>query len=178
MKKTRRIVIAIMLVTVLCIGVGYSALNSSLTEKGSLTYKPDFKITWTTFGETGKYVTIDKGEITGDLDSGDSKILNFSVDTSAWVVSNGSDSNAYTVKAKIKNDAKYAANNVKVVAKDALGTGTNYVVNASIDGTTLAAGGETEVTITIYLKNYPKSDDKTSGATETFSFTVSADQSY
>ena len=167
MKSRRNFVVAILLVAIMCIGVGFAAINSVISGTGTITYTPAFDIEWT-------------GDVTGDNVTGLPAVsttnhandtLAFTVDTTDLAVGQ-----ATTVTATVQNNSKYAAENV-TVSPATTGTATSdscYTVAAAPSATTIAAnGGEITVTFTITLTAYPQAD---SAYSVTFDFSVQAEQ--
>lgn len=163
MKKRRNFVVAILLVAIMCIGVGYAALTSTISGEGTITYTPAFDIQWTETVTGATDVNVSTNTHTNDT-------LTFTVDTSSMAVNDTT-----TVTATVKNNSKYAAENVTVTPATATATSDNcYTVVAVPSATTIAAdGGETIVTFTITLTAYPQADDDYN---VTFKFSVTAEQ--
>ena len=155
MKNRRIVVVAILLVAVLCLGVGYATLTDSITATGKITYNQDLVLQWT-------------GNVTGDnatTETTDGETLAFTVDTSDWVKGAV---HTYTVTVT-NTSTKYNATGVAVsaVTNDA---SANYTVTATISGAgTINADGTATVTITITLNEYPTKENYE----QTFTFTVS-----
>lgn len=165
MKSRRNFVVAILLVAIMCIGVGFAAINSVIVGTGTIKYTPAFDIEWTetVTGNGVSDVKVTKTNHTNDT-------LEFTVDTSSMAVSDTT-----TVTATVKNNSKYAAENVTVTPATATATNDNcYTVVAVPSETTIAAnGGEITVTFTITLTAYPQVD---TAYEVTFNFSVTADQ--
>lgn len=157
MKNRRIVVVAIMLVAVLCLGVGYAALTDTIDATGTITYNQDLVLQWT--GEVNK----DPGDnVTTDTTNGDA--LAFTVDTSDW--EKGVE---HTFTVTVTNTStKYNATGVAVSAVTN-NASANYTVEATIDAATINAGGTATVTITITLNSYPTTENYE----QTFEFTVS-----
>ena len=154
MKNRRIVVVAILLVAVLCLGVGYAALTDSITATGTITYNQDLVLQWT-------------GNVTGDnatTDTTGGDALAFTVDTSDWV--KGAE-HTYTVTVT-NTSTKYNATGVAVSAVTN-NASANYTVEAEIDAPTIGAGGFATATITITLNEYPTTENYE----QTFEFTVS-----
>lgn len=162
MKKRRNFVVAILLVAIMCIGVGYAALSSTINGTGTIEYGPTYAISWAG-SETAS------SDVTVTADEGEN--LTFSVDTSTWAVSD-----SCTITATVKNDLKYAAKNVKVQNLTTTDVATYYDVTVTLpDGVdTIVADGTVTVTITITMKAYPQVDE--TGFEKAFTFQVYADQ--
>ena len=154
MKNRRIVVVAILLVAVLCLGVGYAALTDSITATGTITYNQDLVLQWT-------------GNVTGDnatTETTDGDELAFTVNTSDWVKDV---EHTYTVTVT-NTSTKYNATGV-VVSAVTNNASPNYAVTATISGATINAGGTATVTITITLNEYPTTENYE----QTFTFTVS-----
>lgn len=165
MKSRRSFVVAILLVAIMCIGVGFAALSSTITGTGTITYTPAFDIEWTqtVTGDEVSGVAVSTTTHTNDT-------LAFTVDTSSMAVNDTT-----TVTATVQNNSKYAANNVTVTPASANATTDNcYTVVAAPSATTIDAnGGTITVTFTIKLTAYPQVDK---AHNVTFNFSVSAVQ--
>ena len=154
MKNRRIVVVAILLVAVLCLGVGYAALTDSITATGTITYNQDLVLQWT-------------GNVTGDnatTDTTNGDALAFTVDTSDWV--KGAE-HTYTVTVT-NTSTKYNATGVAVSAVTN-NASANYTVVATISADTINATATATVTITITLNEYPTTENYE----QTFEFTVS-----
>lgn len=162
MKSRRNFVVAILLVAIMCIGVGFAALTSVINGTGTITYGPSFAITWDGAESASGDVSITADEGTD---------LTFSVDTSTWAVGN-----SCTITAKIQNDQKYAAKNVKVQDLTTTAVSAYYDVTVVLqdDEDTIAAGGTLNVIITIEMTTYPQVDE--TGFSANFTFKVFAEQ--
>lgn len=163
MKSRRNFVVAILLVAIMCIGVGFAALDSVINGTGTITYNPAFDIEWTDTVTGASDVEVSTTTHTNDT-------LAFTVNTSSMAVSDTT-----TVTATVKNNSKYAAKNVTVTPATATATNDNcYTVIAVPSETTIAAnGGEITVTFTITLTEYPQVD---TAYEVTFNFSVTAEQ--
>lgn len=166
MKSRRNFVVAILLVAIMCIGVGFAAINSVINGTGTITYTPAFDIEWadTVTGTGTSNVVVSTTNHTNDT-------LAFTVDTSSMAVGDTT-----TVTATVKNDLKYAAKNVEVQALTTTDVSAYYNVTVVLQGnaTTIAAGETLNVIITIEMTKYPLVDE--TGFSENFTFSVSADQ--
>lgn len=160
MKNRRIVVVALMLVAVICVGVGYAALNDTINFTGKVSYTPDFQIVWGT-------VTDSEGILT-EYDGTDTDTFTVSMDTTEWTVGE-----AKTFTVDVKNNSRYAAENVQVKGLNVDALDGNYTVTATVTGaTTIAVGGTTTVTVTVTMTNYP--EDAVSDAE--FTFQIYADQ--
>ena len=155
MKNRRIVVVAILLVAVLCLGVGYAALQNTLTAKGKVNVTI-FDVDWKEGSATGYNPVIDDANDT----------LTFTVpDTKLQEVGD-----TVTINATIVNhDKRYPAN--ITVTNNVLNT-TNYTVTVVTGATTIAANeGELTVTITIELTSMPTENL----VNDEFSFTITAE---
>ena len=164
MKSRRSFVVAILLVAIMCIGVGFAKLSSVIDGTGTITYTPTFAITWDGATATsGKTTDVTVVEDTGET-------LTFNVNTDSWAVGN-----SVTITATVKNDLKYAAENVKVQNLTTTAVEAYYTVSVVLDGSaTIEANGTRDVTITITMDKYPLVNE--AGFSQDFTFKVSADQ--
>lgn len=162
MKKRRNFVVAILLVAIMCIGVGYATLQSTISGEGTIEYGPSFAITWDGSETASSDVTVTADEGTA---------LTLSVDTSEWAIND-----SCTITATVKNDLKYAAKNVKVQNLTTTDVATYYDVTVTLpDGVdTIVADGTITVTITITMTAYPQVDE--TGFEADFTFEVYAEQ--
>lgn len=155
MKNRRIVVVAILLVAVLCLGVGYAALTDSITATGTITYgTQNLELKWTG--------SVNGDDVTTNATDGDT--LKFTVDTTNW--EKGA-VHTYTVIVN-NTSTKYNATDV-AVTEGTNNVSANYTVTTAIDATTIAAGGDATVTITITLIEYPTTENYE----QTFEFTVS-----
>lgn len=161
MKSRRNFVVAILLVAIMCIGVGFAALTSVINGTGTITYDPTFAITWNGAESENADVSITADEGTD---------LTFSVDTSTWKVND-----SCTITATVKNDLKYAAKNVKVQELTTTAVSAYYTVTVELKdaATTIAAGETLDVIITIEMTKYPQVATEFSAD---FTFKVYAEQ--
>ena len=150
MKGRRNFVVAILLVAIMCIGVGFAVLDSDINGTGKITYDPAFDIQWTETVTGDKVVSGDTSVTTTDHTN---DTLAFTVDTSDMAVNETT-----TVTATVKNDLKYDAKNVKV--QDLITTAVSDYYNVTVvlqdNADTIAAGGTLNVIITIKMTAYPK----------------------
>ena len=161
MKNRRLAVVAILLVAVLCVGVGYAAWNDTINATGTIEYDPSFNITW---GEiTNGTATVDNVAGTGTDN------LTFTVDTTDWALNE-----AKTFTIVVNGDSKYGAENIEVQSLVTTNVDAYYDVSAEVTGDTeIPAGGTTTVTVTITMTAYPLADAEYA---QTFTFSVYADQ--
>ena len=143
MKNRRTVIVALLLVAVLCVGVGYAALNDTINFTGKISYTPDFDIVWGT--------ATDPAGILTDSDGEDTDTFTVSMDTTEWTVG---ETKTFTVT--VKNESRYAAENVAVKALTTTAVADNYTVTASVTGATdIAVDGTTTVTVTVTMDSYP-----------------------
>lgn len=171
MKSRRNFVVAILLAAVMCIGVGFAAISSTLGLKGTINYNPAFSIEWQ---EDSAKLGDDALESTiGDTQFGEDTVstLQFTIDTTDWTVGQ-----SHIITAVIENNSKYDATNVTVSALAYTGNAGElddyYEVTVANDED-ITAGATGTVTITIKMKEYPQTDASYTG---TFKFTVTAEQ--
>ena len=167
MKCRRNFVVAILLVAIMCIGVGFAAISSKLGLKGTVTYKPAFSIEW-----KADSVELDDAVLDSTIsDVDDTSTLQFTINTTDWIVNED-----HTITAVIANNSKYNATNVTVSALAYTGNAGElddyYEVTVANDED-ITAGDKGTVTISIKMVEYPKTADEYEG---TFSFTVTAEQ--
>ena len=144
MKNRRIVVVALMLVAVLCVGVGYAGLNDIINFTGKVSYTPDFQIVW---GEA----TYADGLLT-DVSGTDTDTFTVSMDTTAW---NVGETKSFTVT--VKNASRYKAEKVAVQALTTTDVAGNYTVNATVTGAnTIDVDGETTVTVEVTMTSYPE----------------------
>ena len=161
MKNRRIVVVALMLVAVLCVGVGYALTSEAITLNGSVKYTPEFILQWKDANVTGDDV------VASPTLNADKTELTFTVDASEWTVGT---SKTYTVT--VTNPSKYAGEHLRVVADTV--TGAYFTVTATPDGESIGANnGEQTVTITIQMTSLPAVSTE---YTESFTFSVVADQ--
>ena len=160
MKNRRNVVTALLLIAVLCVGVGFAALNDTIDFTGKISYTPDFDIVWGT--------ATDPDSILKNSEGTDTDTFTVSMDTTEWVVG---ETKTFTVT--VKNASRYAAKNVEVRALTTTAVEENYTITAVVTGSnTIDVGGETTVTVTVTMKSYP-----TNTMTDAeFTFQVYADQ--
>ena len=159
MKNRKLLVSVIMIVAVMCVGVGYAAMTSTNTFNGKITYDAAFQLKWV--------------EVTsGDIDLGSPTITDSSVtvniDTTAWTAGE-----TKTITAKLNNPSHYNATNVTVTPVQKGADLDDYNIVVEKDFTTLAVGETKPITIKITMGSYPVEDVTDA----TFSFTVTAEQS-
>ena len=163
MKKRRIVVVALMLVAVICVGVGYAALQDEITFTGNISYTTDLQLKFTNAisGTNAALVTNPTvgadGALTVDIDA---STLNLD------------DNKTMTFTAVVSNPSKYKATNLTVSPI----ASSNFDIAATFGNVTeIAAGGTAEVTVTITMNAYPVPTTG-STATETVTFTVTGTQ--
>ena len=161
MKNRRIVVVALMLVAVICVGVGYAALNDTINFTGTINYTSEFPLTFTTsIGGTNASkvsgATVSDGDLAVTIDAS-------GMDTDA--------NKTLTFTVEVENLSDYKAEGLSVAPSSS----TNFEVSVVLAATTIGAGQKTTATVTITMVDYPV---PTSGslATETVSFTVTGTQ--
>lgn len=163
MKSRRNFVVAILLVAIMCIGVGFAAITSTLGLKGTINYNPAFSIEW-----KADSVELDDAVLDSTIsDVDDTSTLQFTINTTDWIVNED-----HTITAVIANNSKYDATNI-TVSSVTYGDNKGYYEVTVARIADINAGAEGTVTITINMKKYPQTDASYTG---TFSFTVTAEQ--
>lgn len=167
MKSRRNFVVAILLVAVMCIGVGFAAISSTLGLIGTVTYKPAFSIEWQ--DGSAKLDNVALESTIGDTQFGEDTVstLQFTIDTTNWNVNE-----PHEITAVIENNSKYDATNITVSTVTYDDDNGYYEVTVE-DVADITAGSTGTVTINITMVEYPKTADKYTG---TFAFTVTAEQ--
>ena len=163
MKNRRIVVVALMLVAVICVGVGYAALQDEITFTGKVSYEPDFQLVFDQVVGGN-----DASEVT-DANVDENGNLTVSVDTTAWVIGQ-----TKTFTATVKNESRYNAVDVAVSTVSKTGL-DNYTITATLDNgvnSIAALTGTATVTITITMNSYPV--EKVENIP--FSFNVTANQ--
>ena len=170
MKSRRNFVVAILLVAIMCIGVGFATMSSTLGLIGTVTYKPAFSIEWQ--DGSAKLDNVALESTIGDTQFGEDTVstLQFTIDTTDWTVGQ-----SHEITAIVKNDLKYAAENVKVqeLTTTAVSSYYNVTVELEDNATTIAANGTLNVIITITMTKYPQVDETFNAD---FTFKVYAEQ--
>lgn len=164
MKNRKIAIVALMLAAVLCIGVGYAAINSTIEAEGTITYSPEFAVEWGDVSDLGTTYPI----VTDPTVDSNGK-LTFTVNASDFTKDV-----PVTVVVPVVNNSKYAAENVAATITDDTNVEDYFTVTVAAGATTIAAGSNTTVVITITMTNFPLVDD--AGYSETFTFELSADQ--
>ena len=160
MKNRRIVVVALMLVAVLCVGVGYALTSEEITLNGSVKYTPEFILQWKDANVVGDNV-VDTPTLNAEKTE-----LTFTVDASEWTVGTPK-----TYKVTVTNPSKYAGNELSVVTDTS--TCDCFTVTASPSATEIAVGGEITVTITITMTELPAVSTE---YTESFTVSVVAKQ--
>ena len=166
MKNRRIVVVALVLAAVICVGVGYAAMQEQLTLTGKIQYDATFPIYWGTVTDTD-------GILEEVPSTSQTKTLTVSIDTTEWA----SVPMTKTFKAEVSNESRYEATATvsAVTLSDKL---ADYSVTALFENGTATAdigAGETAVVIiSITMNSYP--DASITEEDATFSFTVTADQ--
>ena len=147
MKNRGIVVVAIMLVAVLCLGVGYAALNDAITATGTVNVTATgFDLQWEN-DDTSPIGT-----------SANGNTLTFTVDATKLVKANDS----VTIKAKVKNAS--TENFIAKITDVRVTQSTSYSAYYSVAIAGIAVNDEIakdankEVTITVTLKQMPVED--------------------
>lgn len=167
MKSRRNFVVAILLVAIMCIGVGFAAISSKLGLKGTVTYKPAFSIEWQEGSAKLDNVALESTIGDTQFDEDTVSTLQFTIDTTSWNVND-----PHKITAVIANKSKYNATNI-TVSTVTYGDNNGYYEVDVADVADIAAGATGTVTITITLTEYPQVDDDYE---VTFTFSVTAEQ--
>ena len=143
--KNRRIVVALLLTAVLCVGVGYATLSDTINFTGKITHENSLQLVWNNFQDAAGVTTAHSGEGTD--------AFTVSINTSEW---NTNEAKSFTVD--VENPTGFAASNVQVTTPT--GVPANYTVTAAFDPaiTTIAAGSSATVIVTITMNSYPSAD--------------------
>ena len=163
MKSRRNFVVAILLVAIMCIGVGFAAINSTLGLTGTINYDPSFKIEWK--ADSAKLDNAELDSTIGDVST--TSTLQFTIDTTNWNVNE-----PHEITAVIENKSKYDATNI-TVSTVTYGDDKGYYEVTVENVADITAGATGTVMISITMVEYPQTADKYTG---TFSFTVTAEQ--
>ena len=157
MKNRRIVVVAIMLAAVLCLGVGYAALNDTITATGTVNVNATgFDLQWEADNTS---------EITATAND---NTLEFTVDATKLL----KEGDSATIKAKVKN-----ASTQSFSAKITNVTVTNDSEFYSVECDGIAANdviekdGSVAVTITVTLDQMPTADI----TSDTFTITIDAE---
>ena len=150
MKNRRFVIGAFLLVAVLCLGVGFAALQQTLTVSGTLSYDPadaevafDEDVYFTgTPTVTGNAQVM--ASITAEIDGSDNDKLEITVAKDAFT----SAGQSVTVTATVKNDS---TDDVVVSFDPSFAQPSASFEVVPSASTTITAGGEGTVTITITL---------------------------
>lgn len=159
MKNRRNVVIALLLIAALCVGIGYAAMDASISFTGKIDYNNEntFAIYW---------AEVTEGKSLGTVDGEGTPTLSIDMDTTEWTLGD-----TKTIKATVKNNSRYNAINVAVTNASAL---ANYTITTAIEdskNTLLADDTDTVVVvITITMNTYPV--DSLTDATFTFNVTA------
>ena len=162
MKNRRIVVLAIMLVAVLCLGVGYAALNDDITATGTVNIgATGFDLDWAANNESAITTTIN--------DENDT--LTFTI--SAETLTNANPT--VTIKAKVANTSteNFNAKITGVTVGQSADYSDYYQVSFAgvAVGDVIAKGASQDVTITVTLKQMPL--ESIEG--DTFTITINAE---
>ena len=156
MKNRRIVVVALMLVAVLCVGVGYAATSDIINFTGKITHETSLQLVWANFQDDAGVTTAYSGEGTD--------AFTVSINTSEW-----STNVAKTFTVDVTNPTNFDAVTVQVTTPT--DAPTNYTVTTAISANAIPAGGSATVTITITMNSYPDSNL----TDEPFTFTVTGE---
>ena len=158
--KNRRILAAVLLIAILCVGVGYAAVADTINFTGTIKYDgPSLQLVWGNVTEGNALLTDPTGTGTDNF--------TVTLDTTEWNVDE-----TKTFKVEVLNETNFTATNVKVDALTITDVDTYYDVTATIDSTTIAANtGKAIVTITVTMTDYPAA-----AVNANFTFQVTAEQ--
>lgn len=162
MKNRRIVVVALMLVAVLCVGVGYAALQDEITFTGNINYTTDFQLTFTD-AISGTNASL----VTSPTVNNETGALTVSIDASSL---NLTENDSMTFTAVVSNPSKYKADNITIAATDSACFDIEATTASSIE-----AGETAEVMITITMTAYPVPTNG-SVATDVVTFTVTGTQ--
>lgn len=147
MKNRRIVVVAILLVAVLCLGVGYAALTDSITATGTVNI--------TATGFVLQWEEDNTSEITATAND-DS--LTFTIDATKLV----KEGDSAIIKAKVKNASteSFSAKITDVTVNQSASYSGYYDVDFTgiVVGEEIALGESKEVTITVTLTQMPVED--------------------
>ena len=164
MKNRKIVVVALMLAAVLCVGVGYAALQASLTFTGNVTYTSEFPVVFTNVIGGTAAAKVSDATVDGDGN------LTVTIDADEM---DPTTNNTLSFTAQIKNNSKYTATSVAV---GSFVDSDDFDVTATVDSTEIVAGGQATVTITITMNDYPIPTGGESVATQSVTFAVTAEQ--
>ena len=183
MKNRKKVVVALLLVAVLCLGVGYAALTDNLLVNGNVSVKKNADaeeqfakdvyfsgtptVTYNTTGTSSGVTAVIGNESAADTDAND--LLTITVPDTVLVAAG----DKLTVKATITNDSADYRANVALANGTSTTAGLYSVtcawVDSGFDGV-IAKNGTSDVNITIELLKTPTEDI----AGDTFSITFVA----
>ena len=161
MKNRRTAVVAVLLIAILCVGIGYALTSEEITFNGTINYTPEFSLIWSEVPEVA-------GDVTAAEISTDGTEASVTFTSTDWAVNS-----THTFNAKVQNTSKYAGENLRLGTAPTDSEIYDYEVSFPNGSDIAANGGEQDVEIKITLKALPVSSTT---VTETFNFTVVADQ--
>ncbi len=142
--KNRKIIAALLLIAILCVGVGYAATSDTINFTGKITHTSSIQLVWANFQDAAGVTTAHSGE--------DTDAFTVSINTSEW-----STNVEKTFTVDVKNPTTFPVTSVTVSPLS--GVPADYTVTATVPtGTTIPAGGSATVTVTIKMNSYPTSD--------------------
>ena len=157
MKNRRIVVVAIMLVAVLCLGVGYAALNDTITATGTVNVNATgFDLQW------------EEDDTSAITTTASDNTLTFTVDAAKLV----NEGDSVTIKAKVKN-ASTQSFSAKITAVTVTNDSDFYSVayNGIAVNDVIAENASQDVTITVTLDQMPA--ENITG--HTFTITINAE---
>lgn len=160
MKNRRIVVVAIMLAAILCLGVGYAALNDTITATGTVNVTANgFDVQWESDDNSAITTTANDNTLTFTIPAGSLQSENASV----------------TIKAKVKNASteSFDAKITEVTVNQSTNYADYYSVacNGIKVNDVIKLNESVEVTITVTLKQMPTENI----TNDTFTITVAAE---
>lgn len=160
MKNRRIVVVAIMLVAVLCLGVGYAALNDQITATGTVSVTATgFDLQWEADNTSPITATANDNSLTFTVAAGQ-------------LAKAG---NSVTIKAKVKNASteNFNAKITGVTVNQSASYSAYYTVGITgiAENDVIAKNASKDVTITVTLNQMPVADI----TNDTFTIVIAAD---
>ena len=141
--KNRRIVVALLVIAILCVGVGYAALSDTINFTGNITYSPSIQIVWGN-------ATYETGLLT-DVAGMNTENFTVTMDTTEWDVGV---TKTFTVE--VKNNTTINATSLTVTQPT--DAPANYTVVTEISADKLDAGDTAIVTVKVTMNSYPTTE--------------------
>ncbi len=152
MLKRSKLLVAFLVVTVLCAGIGFAAVSDTLNVAGSLSVNVDSDIVIDEFNADVYFTSVENTAtgITATVDSVDDDKVNITIDDTV-LTSVGSTA---VIVANIKNAGEYTVTlNTPTTSNEDF---ANYAtVTAELGNSTLTGGDSTTLTITVELTAIP-----------------------